>query len=176
MQSIDVGRVVIGNTSITYPTEKGGPPTYSLLWKENGIFCLKVSDKVSKIGRSLSPIFAFMENKTAELDVIMKKGLELDNYLHQLEKCVDDSYLHQTFSYFADAPNWFNLYNTYEMIKFDTDKTLKDNKFVDKNEWKITRLWAEPDEMRRFTRSATDPRAEGGGRHSFAYHENKESA
>ena len=107
----------------------------------------------------------------------MQKGRQLDSQLNPLENCIDEPYVHQTFSYFADIPSWYSLYNTYEMIKFDVDGNMKEYGFDEEKCKKVCRIvrdsWASTDELKKFKRAANDPHSEGNPRHSPASYLNK---
>jgi hypothetical protein len=159
---------------------------YPRYWKENGIFHMgryqadmevdmeyiehEIGPEPPKMMTDLIPGWA---DTVLELDVMIQKGQQLDSALNLLEKCLDDPEVRQTFSYFADTANWFNFYNTYEMIKFDVDGSLKEYGF-DSKKCKIIRdSWAEPDELEGFKRAANDPHSDGNPRHSLAYYNDK---
>lgn len=165
MRSIGVNDcVVVGKQRSIFATFQGAGEAfgvYPMIWKECGKFYNIVDRRIYEV-----PVSQLSEELALKLDVRIKKGLQLDNYLHQLENHIDDPYIYQTFSYFLEELSWHNLYKTYEMIRFDVDKTTKGAKFDNS---KITRYgWAEPDELKRFKRAANDPHAEGSPRHSLA--------
>jgi len=147
------------------PVENGNKIT---IWKENGIFYEKFRDSTLELGREISPVLlSCHKDRTLELDARISEGLTIDSYLHPLEEiCIDDPYIYETFCYFAEEPNWYNLYSIYEMIKFDIDGHL--GKF-DKEVCNITK-WAEPNELRDFKEAANNPRAEGRARHSTGFY------
>ncbi len=97
---------------------------------------------------------------------------EHDHYLNH-SGLIDDLYVYDTFSYFADPPSWLSLWNTYEMIKFDVDDNL--NHEFSSEKCKITEYsWAEKEELEDFTTTANHYLAEGKPRHTRAYELNEE--
>lgn len=181
----EAGEPIVSLTEDGHPivTIEGVTATaYTRYWKENGIFHMgwyqadmnyidhEIGPEPPKLMTDLIPGWA---DTVLELEVMMQKGRQLDSALNLLEKCLDEPEVRQTFSYFADTINWFNLYSTYEMIKFDVDGSLKEYGF-DREKCKIIRnSWAEPDELEGFKRAANDPHSEGNPRHSLAYYNDK---
>jgi hypothetical protein len=146
-------------------------------WKKDGKLYFRgwQNGKVIEIGHEPYQVAQEFADTMPELDALVQKGLQLDSELSALEKCINDPYVYEAFFYFAKEPSWYNLYNTYEMIKFDVDKTLKEHNF-DKKVCNITGLgWAEPNELKKFKRAANDPEAEGTPRHSTAYYRDQKA-
>lgn len=137
---------------------------------------MKFNGKVHEIGREIvanSLLEIINGGRILDLGAKIKKGLPLDSYLHELENCIDDPYVYETFSYFVDEPSWLSLWNTFEMIKFDVDKIL--NHAFSPNKCAMTRKgWAEKNELEDFTETANNFLAEARPRHSQAYSLNEE--
>jgi hypothetical protein len=177
MQSIDVGSSIVVANKIHSVVELEAPNAGVMFWKEHAIYYMKSIAGVHEIGPDIqsNSLLKLIEDNIGifELDAKMKKGLVLDSYLHQLEECVDDPYIYETFSHFVNEPSWLSLWNTYEMIKFDVDKNLEQT-FTAEKCVIISNDWAELEELKSFTNTANNHLAEAKPRHSLAYSLNEE--
>jgi|GEM_PF-947897 len=147
-------------------------------WKENDdiihFMGAKSGDTIEvEIGPSPLQISQEEADTLQELKRHQLPWPQLDSALSTLEECVFDPHSAEgeTFFHFGGEPSWNNLYNTFEMIKFDLDGDL-DEKYGPEM-CAITReQWATPTELEAFRSTANNPNAEGRPRHSSAYYNN----
>jgi hypothetical protein len=177
LQSIEIGpKVKHGHETEGFPEESEGEQIK--VWKKNGIFYMKIEDRIHKIGRKLPPFFE-------QFGLVIKNGRDIsaedtslheerlyNSYLSCFNIWIDDPQISETFSYFNEKPTWPFLWNIYEMIKFDMDGNLSDDASPEK--CKLTGFgWVGEGELTNFKKAANHPLAEGWGRHSSAHHRNK---
>ena len=175
MRSIGVaGRVVVGGQRSVICEIESSIDKF-MAWKENDIFYRKINDRIYEVSPPFSQDFLMcIEGMTLELDERIKKGLQIDSYLHQLEKRIDDPYIYDTFSYFVEEPpSWLSLWKTFEMIKFDVDRNLNRDYTIE-NCAIVSKEWAEKGEFDDFEETANNYLAEAKPRHSQAYSLNEE--
>ena len=100
-------------------------------------------------------------------DASIPKWYLYDSYRNQLSEWIDDIYMSKAFSYFAGGSSWYNLYLVYEMIKYDTDKTLNYKKDS------LMYQWVDENKIDDFTNAANNVFSEDSPRHSLASYLNK---
>jgi hypothetical protein len=149
-------------------------------WTKNGKCYLKSGDNVLE-GEDFSGLEKFgldmshfeIPDYTSKENTSLHKERRYESYINQFNEWIDGNYISETFSYFADdEPSWTSLWKTYEQIKYDIDGNLDDDVSPEKS--KLTRYhWVEEDKLKKFKKAANHPDAEGGSRHSSAYHLNR---
>jgi len=152
-------------------------------WKEDGIIYFRGHETGRVVNEHDQIMQEFMRDfgnnipdfalNIPQLEFLVQQARQLDSDLNLLEKCVDDPYVYETFSYFAGEPNWLNLWKTYEMIKYCVDRNLG-HTFTREKCAIIDNGWAEELELVNFANSANYYLAQGDPRHSRAYYLNKE--
>jgi hypothetical protein len=97
-------------------------------------------------------------------DTSLHKEYLYDSYKSLFNNWIDDVYKSVAFSYFAEEPSWSSLYNTYEMIKYDVDRTLRNKKDS------LIFQWVTEEKIRDFRNAANNVFSEGSPRHSLAFY------
>jgi hypothetical protein len=150
---------------------------YGWFWKENDIihFMGAKSGETMEVEIGPGPL-QISQEEASTIQKLKRHQLpwpQLDSALNMLEERIFDPHSDEgkTFFHFGGEPSWNNLYNTFEMIKFDVDGIL-DEKYGEEVCMITKERWAMPDELDKFRMTANNPNAEGRPRHSSAYYNN----
>jgi hypothetical protein len=164
-QSINIGDTVTGKGVHHLTAEAGGERI--ILWTKNGRCYMKNGDKDGYLISEV-PDFSYWESLGIDMSSIVKdytsgqgtslhKERQYESYINGFIDWIEDNYIFETFSYFADESSWTSLWKTYEQIKYDIDCNLDDE--VSPEKTKLTRYhWVEEDKLKKFKKSSKSSR------------------